>query len=367
MNDLHPLPMPAQILGGMHPPGAATVPNPVPEAAAMPWALASWDQYDALARRLAHPFEGHYRRQAFDYVHPEHLQPRAPARYRRPYPVRVSYLAWGDPSRPLLVCCGGVANVARRFDYLALALADEHYVVCPDWVGRGESGWVHDQGDYSHATCVEQLRQLLVHLGDRPASIIGSSLGATIGIELAAMLAPGRIARLVLNDTGPHIPAGTRSWRAATLARHYVFRSPADMFRRVGAAQKNDGPLPHEVRLHNFHAQTRWSDEEDGRIFRHDPRALQEYQEHARSSVDVWDSWDAIACPVLATRGTETDVLLPQTLQRMQAKRSVTVMHVPATGHTPALADPNHIACIRDWLRDASHFAAEFSSGYALR
>jgi hypothetical protein len=49
----------------------------------------------------------------------------------------------------------------------------------------------------------------------------------------------------------------------------------------------------------------------------------------------------------------------------MQKKASVTVMHVPLTGHTPTLSDPNHIWCMREWLREDSPITREFSSFYS--
>jgi len=82
-------------------------------------------------------------------------------------PVKVAYTDWGDTSNPTVVCCGGVANTAMRFNYLASDLEPHFRVVCMDWVGRGRSGWMADERDYSLETYVEQLRQLLIELTDR--------------------------------------------------------------------------------------------------------------------------------------------------------------------------------------------------------
>ena len=38
--------------------------------------------------------------------------------------------------------------------------------------------------------------------------------------------------KLILNDIGPYIPQGRRKRRSQTLARHYVFRDPADLLRK---------------------------------------------------------------------------------------------------------------------------------------
>jgi pimeloyl-ACP methyl ester carboxylesterase len=335
------------------------------EPAASPYAGMSWATYQDIADRVVGRFEGHYRLRCYDYLHPTSLQPRTPERLRKPYRVKVSYLEWGDPGKPLIVCCGGVANVAHRFNYLALALKADYHVVCVDWVGRGESGWMHDQGDYSLATYVEQIRQLISHLGNLPFIMLGSSMGGSVAIELSAASSGRLLTRLILNDTGPHIQAARRVHRGDTLARHYVFRSPAEMFRKIGASQKNDGPVSDDVRLSGSYTQTKWSEPDGGRIYRHDVRALQEYRASAGRSVRQWDKWEELDRPVLVIHGTESDVLLRQTLRRMQKKASVTVMHVPLTGHTPTLSDPNHIWCMREWLREDSPITREFSSFYS--
>ena len=100
--------------------------------------------------------------------------------------MKVTYTDWGDPQAPVVVCVGGVANTAMRFNYLAADLESHFRVVCMDWVGRGRSGWMADQRDYSLSTYVEQLHQLISHLGAGPVILLGSSLGGSAAIELAA-------------------------------------------------------------------------------------------------------------------------------------------------------------------------------------
>lgn len=324
----------------------------------------SWEDYQVRVARTQQRFAGRYRRRHFDYWHATALQPHTEERLRKPYPVRVSYLAWGNPTHPLVICCGGVANVADRFNPLALALQDEYFVVCPDWVGRGFSGWMHEQGDYSFATYAEQTRQLLGHLGNRPAILLGSSMGACVCMVVAADAPAGSIQGLILNDTGPYVPASRRARRAESLARFYVFRTPGDLFHKTGASQKNDGPVSDEDRINLSSHQTVWSEADGGRIYRLDIRAMQAYRISARQGIHLWQQWEGLSCPILVIHGMQTDTLQPPTLKRMQKKNTVSVMHVPDTGHTPALADANHIGCICEWLRGSAVLTREFSSAY---
>lgn len=322
--------------------------------------LRDWDDYIALAQRVVGRFHSQFEVHHFEYRHPVRLQTGTPPRLRKPYAVRVAYTDWGDPSAPTLVCVGGVANTAMRFNYLASDLRGAFRVVCMDWVGRGLSGWMAHERDYSLATYVEQVRQLIAHLNVGPVWLLGSSLGGSVAIELAAR-APRLLRGLVLNDIGPYIPRERRRRRADTLARFYVFRDPADLLRRIGAAQKNDGPISDDIRFNLTFHQTRWSDEDGGRVYRYDIRAMQAYREDAGRSLDQWRRWARVRCPVLLVHGTMSDALSGATIERMRATRPIALMHVPDTGHTPVLSDRNQTWFIREWLAGGGRTQGEWT------
>jgi pimeloyl-ACP methyl ester carboxylesterase len=311
--------------------------------------LGDWNQYMALASQVVGRFHGQFRLERFDYVHPTRLQPGTPLRLKREYRTSVAYTEWGQPGAQVIVCCGGVANVAMRFNYLAADLADRFRVVCMDWLGRGRSGWLASEADYSLATYAEQLRQMIVHLGGGPVTVLGSSMGGSAAIELIARH-PRLVDRLILNDVGPHIPARRRKRRADTIARHYVFRNPADLLRKVGASQKNDGPASDDIRFNLTFHQTRWSDDEGGRVYRHDVRALQAYRRDAQRSLLQWAQWERVEVPTLLIHGLQSDALFDTTIRRMSRGKPIAVMHIPDTGHAPLLADRNQTWFIRQWL-----------------
>ena len=300
----------------------------------------------------------------FDYLHPTSLQPATPRRLKREYPVSVAYNEWGRADAPLLVCCGGVANVATRFNYLASDLARDFRVVCMDWLGRGRSGWLAAQEDYSLHTYAEQLRQFIVHLGGGPLTVLGSSLGGSAAIELIARH-PGLVNRLILNDVGPQIPGRRRRRRAQTIARHYVFRDPGDLLRKLGASAKNDGPVSDDIRFHLTFHQTKWSDEEGGRVYRHDVRALQAYRHDSQHSLMQWEQWRRVNVPMLLIHGMQSDALLESTIERMRRNKDLALMHIPDTGHSPLLADRNHCWFIREWLRRPQSTHGDWSALHA--
>jgi pimeloyl-ACP methyl ester carboxylesterase len=331
--------------------------------------VTSWGDYMGLASRVVGRFHGQFKLQHFDYHHPTRLQPGTPRRLKKPYSASVAYTEWGPADAPVLLCCGGVANVAMRFHYLAsdLSLADSstategaYRVICMDWLGRGRSGWLAAEDDYSLATYAEQLHQLIQHLGGGPVTLLGSSMGGSAAIELIAKH-PRLVSRLILNDVGPFIPASRRKRRADTIARHYVFRNPAELLRRVGASSKNDGPVSDDIRFNLTFHQTRWSDDEGGRVYRHDTRAMQAYRKGAHQSVSQWAQWGKVNCPVLLIHGMQSDALFAPTIKRMRLGKNIAVMHVPDTGHTPLLADRNHIEFMRQWLSGKVSGGTEWS------
>ena len=328
--------------------------------------VTNWKEYMALASRVVGRFHGQMSLHHFDYEHPTRLQPATPRRMKLPYKVSVAYTEWGPADAPVLLCCGGVANVAMRFSFLASDLCDRYRVICMDWLGRGRSGWLASEADYALPTYAEQLRQMIKHLGGRPVTVLGSSMGGSAAIEMMTT-SPKLVERLILNDVGPHIPARRRRRRAETIARHYVFRDPSDLLRKVGASQKNDGPVSDDIRFNLTFHQTRWSDDEGGRIYRHDVRALQAYRRDAQRSLLQWAQWRHVHCPVLLIHGMQSDALFDSTIKRMVRGKTVTTMHIPDTGHAPLLADRNHIWFIRQWLLGAIEPRSEWSVLHAAQ
>jgi pimeloyl-ACP methyl ester carboxylesterase len=113
---------------------------------------------------------------------------------------RLHYCDWGDRDNPrVVICAHGSGRHARDFDILAHALSTHHRVVCPDLSGRGERDWLGTSMAESIPQCLADLSVLLSHLDVTRVDWVGTSLGAQLGVNLAAL--PGSpIRRLVLHD-----------------------------------------------------------------------------------------------------------------------------------------------------------------------
>jgi pimeloyl-ACP methyl ester carboxylesterase len=88
-----------------------------------------------------------------------------------------------------------------------------------------------------------------------------------------------------------------------------------------------------------------------GKVTSHyDPAIADPMREQEPEDVDLWAVWDAVTLPALVVHGEHSDVLLPDTLERMLTRPRTTLHVVPDTGHAPALMDPPSIDAVARFL-----------------
>lgn len=265
---------------------------------------------------------------------------------KRAFPI--SYFEWGENSNETIVCMGGVANSAMRFSFLANDLQKKYHVISMDWAGRGDSGWLEELEDYNLDQALNQLEQLLKHINKRSVHLIGSSLGGTVALSFANKY-PKRIKSIVLNDIGPEMSPTRRKRRSDVLAKHYVFKEFSDLERKIGASQKNDGIKDKDILLFNAYHLTKWSENEAGRVYKHDPRAMLAYKKYASKRLDQWVEWNNLHQPILLIRGALSDALTDKTVNRMLKKKDITLFKVMDAGHTPSLTTNDQIDAISNF------------------
>ena len=90
----------------------------------------------------------------------------------------VAYVDWGPlhAANPV-VCVHGLTRQGRDFDYLAAVLAAaKRRVVCPDLVGRGQSGRLRNPNEYALPQYCADINALVAHLGADAVDFVGTSL-----------------------------------------------------------------------------------------------------------------------------------------------------------------------------------------------
>ena len=97
----------------------------------------------------------------------------------------------------------------------------------------------------------------------------------------------------------------------------------------------------------------------DGRVTPHyDPAMVEQFLHHPDDYL-IWPHYDALEIPVLCLHGTESDLVLPATLEEMQmrgpgAKGLLQVIDVPGCGHAPALNVPEQLDCVAAFIDTAA-------------
>jgi pimeloyl-ACP methyl ester carboxylesterase len=139
-------------------------------------------------------------------------------------------VSWGElagPDRAVLLVHGLTASSREFFD-LGPALASAGwYAIAPDLRGRGRSGKpTHGYGLPFH---VDDLLTVCDRFGLERVHLVGHSLGALIGLYLAALF-PARLERLVMIDAGGRIPEDTQQAIAASVSRLGVVYPSLDAY-----------------------------------------------------------------------------------------------------------------------------------------
>ena len=76
-------------------------------------------------------------------------------------------------------------------------------MICPDVVGRGQSGRLRDPSGYGIPQYVADMVTLIARLDVAKVEWLGTSMGSLIGMAASQPATP--ITRLILNDVGPLI------------------------------------------------------------------------------------------------------------------------------------------------------------------
>ena len=268
---------------------------------------------------------------------------------------RVSYTEWGDPgSAHIVICVHGLTRNARDFDALARSLEHRCRVVCPDIVGRGQSGWLARKADYNYSQYLADMTALMARVTARTDAgtcidWVGTSMGGIIGMLLAAKTG-SPLRRLAINDIGPRIPKEAMQRIASYVGRPTHFRSFAEAETYVRTVSASFGPLTNDQWRHLTEHNCR--QQADGTwTMNYDPGIAEVFGDAALSDVSLWEHWDRIKAPVLVTRGKHSDVLLAATALEMTRRGpKARLIEFAGVGHAPMLMADDQIRAVHDFL-----------------
>lgn len=267
----------------------------------------------------------------------------------------MAYKEWGDPKNPaVLLCVHGVTRVSDDFDALAAVMSDRYRVICPDVVGRGRSSWLANPLGYQLPQYVSDMVTLIARLDVTQVDWFGTSMGGLIGMGVAA-LKGNPIRKMMLNDIGPTINFAALMRIAEYMGKEVrfpTFEAGVDYIRTIAA------PFgPHSDEQWNKLAGDVLRQQKDGQWSRHyDPAIAQAFstfteENAAQSEAALWAIYDAIQCPVLLVRGSESDLLSRETAELMtQRGPRAALTELAGIGHAPTFMQPEQIALARDFF-----------------
>jgi pimeloyl-ACP methyl ester carboxylesterase len=229
--------------------------------------------------------------------------------------LRYHAIAWGDaacvtPDRPALVLTHGWMDVAASFQFVVDALADDRYIVAPDWRGFGLTEAPHTDS-YWFPDYLGDLDALLdALLPDQRIDLLGHSMGGNVVMTYAGVR-PQRIRRLI-NMEGFGMPETVPKQAPRRLAQWLdELKQPQSLKTYASLGEVAERLIRNNPRLTPERAAwlaPHWSRlGDDGRWHVLGDPAHKRVNPILYRRDEVLEGWKLIEAPVLWIEGDETD------------------------------------------------------------
>ena len=256
--------------------------------------------------------------------------------------LRLHYVDWGNDAAPPLLLVHGGRDHCRNWDWVAEELRDEYHVIAPDLRGHGDSQWVIGS-NYAMIDYVYDIAQLLHQKRLFPTTIIGHSLGGSIGLQytgihpqnvrkVVAIEGLGPPAQVIRARSGSAAHARMQEWIGQVRAlagrqprRYATLDEAADRMREANSF------LSEEQAWHLTHHGT--SQNEDGTYSWKFDNYVRAFSPYTFSERDANELWGRIDCPVLLVRGSESWAGDPSNDGRLAVFPNARSVNVDGAGH----------------------------------
>ncbi len=228
--------------------------------------------------------------------------------------LSIHYLDWGAVGRPVMVLLHGLRGHSHSWDDVSAAMCQNYHVLALDQRGRGDSDWAKD-GDYSTDAFVSDVDGFCQSLNLESFVLMGHSMGGRNSMAFAALY-PDRVQKLIIVDIGP-----TSEARGLERIQREVQGVPEE-FDSFDAVVEYMGKQNTYASDEVLRRRLRYATRElaNGKIgWKYDIAIRQQRRQDAPAppQQDMWPVAQSIPCPTLIVRGTETDLLSPETAKRM--------------------------------------------------
>jgi pimeloyl-ACP methyl ester carboxylesterase len=253
-------------------------------------------------------------------------------------------LEWSTTGVPM-VLLHGHGNEAHLWDDFVPSVAEHYRVLAVDQRGHGDSAW-DEEGRYHPKDMADDLEKILEYFAIDRFVLIGFSMGGRVSMVYSSRH-PDRLAGLVLVDIAPELDARgiARIGNEMSEQRAPVFATIEEYARMLSLNYPAGRPAA-ITRMATHGLKRR----EDGLFeLKMDPKLRSERAEDeaARKAEEAfiqeqWDALAAIPCPTLVVRGAASDILAPDTADRMvdEVLQHGTLEVVPQAAHSVATDNP---------------------------
>ncbi len=268
--------------------------------------------------------------------------------------LRFHYREWGDTrTRHAVILLHGYAETSEAWSDTAQDLAREFRVIAIDQRGHGQSDRATDR-DYTRATQMEDLEAIIESLGLRSVTLIGHSMGGANAICYAAEH-PEITTALVVIETAPEVlRSGIETIRRllATGATFASLEDAIESFREFfpyATTEQIERRVRASLTVNDDGAYV-WDFDP---IFRDPTSRPPDPDPGQRRLSDLWDCADRVQCPTMIVRGSETDMLTPEAIQRLHRRVSGSrVSLIEDAGHSVPTDQPAALSLnIREFLQ----------------
>jgi pimeloyl-ACP methyl ester carboxylesterase len=253
--------------------------------------------------------------------------------YYRSYPA-------SQPGWLPVLCLPGLTRNGRDFAALAEHLSARHEVLAADLRGRGLSAWDSDSSHYQLSTYVQDVWSLLDSRGVKRVLVVGTSLGALLGMALATR--PDRIAGVVLNDAGPELDLVGLLRIAGYAGKLPPVATWAEAAAQTKAVNQAAMPDLTDAQWLDYARRGYRENAAGVPLPDMDPQIAAGFKNPPTGPLQMWPLYAQIkGVPMLVIRGALSDLLSAATVERMaREKPDLEQLTVANRGHVPLLDEP---------------------------
>ena len=241
-----------------------------------------------------------------------------------------------------VICLPGLSRNHRDFTAIAQILATQtnREIVAFDYRGRGLSAYDSNWQNYNIVTEAGDVLNGMAALGIEHAHFIGTSRGGLI-LHVLAGLRPGAMKSVVLNDVGPEIGGAGMAQIKIALERSPKPANWAEATRIIAQVNAKAFSALNDDDFQRM-ARAIFCENDKGQIVADFDSALLNTVKAIDFTQPLPTLWPQFAGlknhPMLVLRGENSQLLMPETLAKMQAiAPKMQAVTVKGQGHVPLL------------------------------